>query len=244
MLVVLALMTLSFQDVPNPFDSNRINEPIREIPIVKTDTDSADNTAALVLSQTISEIGEQSGMVINSISSRKPTELEGGAKIQRTYIGYDANYSTLLNFVSALDNLEQGVGFETLNISARRKPRLPQTTSRSYRAAFNGNAIIRSYTLDGQHVDPPEAESQNLGTHWVRELIEDLGSKLPRESYLASLVIKNQDVTFQGYAKDLDQVKQALSSLEILRDVREGNIAQSNDGDLTRFILKASTNFQ
>lgn len=124
--------------------------------------------ANLYLNQAISEKAEAAGLVINSISNRKSKLISKDKDLHelRTYFGYDAELSGLLQFFDMMDRQPYYVCVENLNISVRRRPkRKVRRKNRVVRHSLNGNAILTTVfranpdaSLDDLAMEEPEPE--------------------------------------------------------------------------------------
>ncbi|MDJ0836283.1 MAG: GspMb/PilO family protein [Acidobacteriota bacterium] len=112
-----------------------------------------ETSASLLMRQTISELADAHGIKINSISSRKTRSLgdkkndDSELKELRVYFGYDTDLASLVNFFNALEEEEYFLVIDTLNISARRRPRTRRTNKKTKtrlqtRSPLNGNAVL------------------------------------------------------------------------------------------------------
>ncbi len=106
--------------------------------------------ANLLISKTITERAEDSGVTVNSISNRRSVEIEGSPMTElRTYFAYETKLEAFLEFFQALDNQGYYMVIESLNLSARRSVYRSnrrnikrRNTNVRQRAPMTGNAVI------------------------------------------------------------------------------------------------------
>ena len=151
----------------------------------------SETDASLLLRQMLSELCEENGVKLNSISSRKSKPLENGLMELRVYAGYDAEFTGLAHFLNALAEHELGIVVETLNISSRRQPR--HSTDRPARAALNGNMVVFCLLIPDENVGmiPTDPETDRSGYYdLVPRVLTELVHHLPGEAVLTNIQVK------------------------------------------------------
>lgn len=126
--------------------------------------------ASLLIRQTIDEKAQETGLTINSISSRtsKAVQKDKPLRELRTYFGYDTDLESLLHFFNSMQEQDYYLVIESLNISARNRPRRNirrRNTKTRQRLPLNGNVVLSTLFLPNaeaslrQYVKPVSSEA-------------------------------------------------------------------------------------
>ncbi len=126
--------------------------------------------ASLLIRQTIDEKAQEVGLTINSISSRtsKAVQKDKPLRELRTYFGYDTDLESLLNFFNAMQDQDYYLVIESLNISARNRPRRNirrRNANLKQCLPLNGNLVLSTLFMPNaeaslqQYVKPASSEA-------------------------------------------------------------------------------------
>ncbi|MDJ0840381.1 MAG: hypothetical protein QNK37_27975 [Acidobacteriota bacterium] len=231
----------------NPFEPERgeYNAPYVPETIEKTLIEANDETqAASMLREALVETAAVTGLKLNSISNRKTKVLDEDTGLMelRIYLGYDANLDNLLAFFEGLAMHDLEFTVDTLNVSARRRPRTVgkgDAAEHTSRPPLNGNCVLSAlYDPQGVHAPWPKGYERRFSLQGLPvRIIWELGRNLEADTYLTNLQIKKGSMLqLQGKSECVDGLLQALKGIDLFTDFEDGATGLSKRPD--RFLFK------